>query len=42
MAPDVRRQYGDELYAVMREIKRLCDPAGIPTRASSSTTTRVP
>src|SRR5262249_49119889 len=29
MAPFVRRQYGDELYAVMREIKALCDPAGI-------------
>jgi hypothetical protein len=28
MAPFVRRQYGDELYAVMRELKRLCDPAG--------------
>ena len=27
MAPFVRRQYGDELYAVMREIKALCDPA---------------
>ena len=27
MAPYVRRQYGDELYEVMREIKRLCDPA---------------
>ena len=26
MAPFVRRQYGDELYAVMQEIKRLCDP----------------
>jgi D-lactate dehydrogenase len=29
MAPFVRRQYGDELYEVMREIKRLCDPTGI-------------
>ncbi|WP_344066838.1 FAD-binding and (Fe-S)-binding domain-containing protein [Microbacterium pumilum] len=29
MAPFVRRQYGDELYAVMRELKRLCDPTGI-------------
>ncbi|KAM9862768.1 hypothetical protein ACI1US_01343 [Leucobacter sp. BZR 635] len=29
MAPFVRQQYGDELYEVMREIKRLCDPAGI-------------
>ena len=28
MAPFVRRQYGDELYAVMREIKRLFDPDG--------------
>ncbi|GAA2895833.1 hypothetical protein GCM10020220_102380 [Nonomuraea rubra] len=28
MAPFVRRQYGDELYEVMREIKRLCDPDG--------------
>ncbi|MGP3962167.1 FAD-binding and (Fe-S)-binding domain-containing protein [Nonomuraea sp. 3N208] len=28
MAPFVRRQYGDELYDVMREVKRLCDPAG--------------
>jgi D-lactate dehydrogenase len=28
MAPYVRRQYGDELYEVMREIKRLCDPRG--------------
>ena len=27
MAPYVRRQYGDELYEVMRDIKRLCDPA---------------
>ena len=26
MAPFVRRQYGDELYDVMREVKRLCDP----------------
>ncbi|MFD5569973.1 FAD-binding and (Fe-S)-binding domain-containing protein [Streptomyces cadmiisoli] len=26
MAPFVRRQYGDELYDVMRELKRLCDP----------------
>ena len=25
----VRRQYGDELYDVMRELKRLCDPRGI-------------
>ena len=29
MAPFVRRQYGDELYEVMQEVKRLCDPAGI-------------
>ncbi len=29
MAPYVRRQYGDELYDVMREIKRLCDPRGM-------------
>ena len=29
MAPYVRRQYGDELYEVMREIKRLCDPRGL-------------
>lgn len=27
MAPFVRRQYGDELYSVMREIKALIDPA---------------
>lgn len=29
MAPYVRRQYGDELYEVMRELKRLCDPRAI-------------
>ncbi len=29
MAPFVRRQYGDELYAVMRRIKELCDPSGM-------------
>ena len=29
MAPYVRRQYGDELYDVMRRIKELCDPAGV-------------
>ncbi|QOR71033.1 FAD-binding oxidoreductase [Ruania alkalisoli] len=29
MSAYVRRQYGDELYAVMGEIKRLCDPRGI-------------
>jgi D-lactate dehydrogenase len=28
MAPFVRRQFGDELYAVMREVKNLCDPRG--------------
>lgn len=29
MAPFVRRQYGDELYEVMTEVKSLCDPEGI-------------
>ncbi|WP_269927755.1 FAD-binding and (Fe-S)-binding domain-containing protein [Kocuria massiliensis] len=29
MAPYVRRQYGDELYEVMQEIKRLVDPATV-------------
>ncbi|GAA1487752.1 FAD-binding and (Fe-S)-binding domain-containing protein [Brachybacterium sacelli] len=29
MAPFVERQYGPELYSVMREIKALVDPAGI-------------
>ncbi|MEL4080690.1 MULTISPECIES: FAD-linked oxidase C-terminal domain-containing protein [Arthrobacter] len=29
MAPYVRRQFGDELYQVMQEIKRLADPHGI-------------
>ncbi len=29
MAPFVRRQYGDELYGVMWELKRLLDPAGV-------------
>jgi D-lactate dehydrogenase len=29
MAPFVRRQYGDDLYDVMRELKRLCDPHGV-------------
>ena len=29
MAPFVRRQYGDELYQVMREVKRLIDPRGL-------------
>ena len=29
MAPYVRRQYGDELYDVMRQIKLLFDPAGM-------------
>lgn len=28
MAPFVRRQFGDELYAVMQHVKALCDPAG--------------
>lgn len=28
MAPYVRRQYGDELYEVMLELKRLVDPRG--------------
>jgi D-lactate dehydrogenase len=28
MAPFVRRQFGDKLYEVMREIKHLCDPDG--------------
>jgi D-lactate dehydrogenase len=28
MAPFVRRQFGDELYSVMRNIKTLCDPTG--------------
>jgi D-lactate dehydrogenase len=28
MAPFVQRQFGDELYAVMRQVKNLCDPAG--------------
>lgn len=28
MAPFVRRQFGDELYAVMRQVKSLCDPTG--------------
>ncbi|MFB9236339.1 FAD-binding and (Fe-S)-binding domain-containing protein [Plantactinospora siamensis] len=28
MAPYVRRQYGDDLYEVMREVKRACDPTG--------------
>ncbi|WP_147943344.1 FAD-binding and (Fe-S)-binding domain-containing protein [Microbispora sp. CSR-4] len=28
MAPFVRRQYGEELFEVMREVKRLCDPGG--------------
>lgn len=27
MAPYVRRQYGDELYAVMQDVKRLLDPS---------------
>ncbi len=29
MAPFVRRQYGDELYDVMRQVKLLCDPTGM-------------
>ncbi|MCI2957120.1 FAD-binding oxidoreductase [Agromyces atrinae] len=29
MAPFVERQFGAELYGVMREVKRLCDPRGI-------------
>jgi D-lactate dehydrogenase len=29
MAPFVKRQYGSELYQVMCEIKRACDPNGI-------------
>ncbi|MEI2779615.1 MAG: FAD-binding and (Fe-S)-binding domain-containing protein [Tetrasphaera sp.] len=29
MAPYVERQYGPELYAVIREIKRLFDPGGV-------------
>ena len=29
MAPFVRRQYGDALYDVMREVKRLFDPRGM-------------
>ncbi|MET0479941.1 MAG: FAD-binding and (Fe-S)-binding domain-containing protein, partial [Mycetocola sp.] len=29
MAPFVERQFGAELYAVMLEVKRLCDPHGI-------------
>ncbi|MDN5685257.1 MAG: FAD-binding oxidoreductase [Brachybacterium sp.] len=29
MAPFVERQYGPELYSVMRELKALIDPAGI-------------
>ncbi|WP_394274656.1 FAD-binding and (Fe-S)-binding domain-containing protein [Luteococcus sp.] len=29
MAPYVRRQFGDELYEVMRQVKRLVDPHGV-------------
>jgi D-lactate dehydrogenase len=29
MAPFVRRQYGDELHDVMKEVKRLFDPRGV-------------
>ncbi|MEU0559004.1 FAD-binding and (Fe-S)-binding domain-containing protein [Dactylosporangium sp. NPDC006015] len=29
MAPFVRRQFGDELFEVMQQVKRACDPAGL-------------
>ncbi|HUZ40366.1 MAG TPA: FAD-binding and (Fe-S)-binding domain-containing protein [Acidimicrobiales bacterium] len=29
MAPFIRRQYGDELFDVMREVKHLCDPHAV-------------
>ncbi|KOS57587.1 FAD-binding and (Fe-S)-binding domain-containing protein [Rhodococcus rhodochrous] len=29
MTPFVRRQYGNDLYEVMLEVKRLCDPRGL-------------
>lgn len=29
MAPFVERQFGPELYDIMKTVKRLCDPAGI-------------
>ncbi|MHA7292537.1 FAD-binding and (Fe-S)-binding domain-containing protein [Arthrobacter sp. HLT1-21] len=29
MSPYVRRQYGDELYSIMRELKQVFDPAGM-------------
>ena len=29
MAPFVRRQYGDELYTAMWDVKNACDPSGI-------------
>lgn len=29
MAPFVRRQFGDELYDVMRSVKQIVDPAGV-------------
>jgi len=29
MAPFVERQFGPELYGIMKTVKRLCDPAGI-------------
>lgn len=29
MAPYVRRQFGDELYDVMKTVKSLCDPRGL-------------
>ena len=44
MAPFVRRQYGDELYEVMREIKRLLRPArhAQPGRAAHRRPRRAP
>ena len=42
MAPFVRRQYGDELYDVMRRIKALFDPRGILNPGRCSRTTRRP
>ncbi|MFV0252565.1 MAG: FAD-binding and (Fe-S)-binding domain-containing protein [Beutenbergiaceae bacterium] len=29
MAPYVRRQFGDELYEVMQQVKKLCDPTRV-------------
>ncbi|MEA5457259.1 FAD-binding and (Fe-S)-binding domain-containing protein [Sinomonas sp. JGH33] len=29
MAPFVRRQFGEELYEIMKRVKELCDPQGI-------------